>query len=190
MKIGSVVPGATEPKAASLTIHCDVDFTSHERDWFTTAASIWAFQTNGLADIRVVFDLNFQDTYNLAYHRDQKHNLILRGDSSLELVQEEDRDCGRPGCTLAFVTSGGIHNPWGKPINGVFIPERYPSDEYAIMVVLHEMGHMFGLPHLPSVQSLMFPSIISNRSACLKKADLSAFCDVNECGSTKMRPCE
>ena len=58
------------------------------------------------------------------------------------------------------------------------------------LVCLHEMGHALGLPHVESVQSIMYPSVSPSRTTCLKQADLRAFCDVNDCGTHKMLPCE
>ncbi len=186
-------PGATEPIPAKITIHADVDFVPSERAWFSTAANTWRLQTGGLAQVTMVYDLDFTSTSNLRKHVDDGDNLMLRADSFMEIVQKMDlEDCPPDkACVLAWVNpSGGIHNPWHKPVNSVFIPDRYPDAKYATLVILHEMGHMLGLPHLNQVQSIMYPSIVPQRTACLKKADLNAFCDANECGTTILHPCE
>ena len=88
------------------------------------------------------------------------------------------------------MTSGGIHNPAGSRVIGGFVADRISSLGVRTQVMIHEFGHALGLPHVGARQAMMYPSADPHRTDCLKKPDLVAICDVNECGKYKMIPCE
>lgn len=81
-------------------------------------------------------------------------------------------------------------NKW----NGVYIPGS--SEEMANIIVfknsameqsqvlfyatvLHEVGHMLGLPHLPQEHSIMYPH--SNYQTCVSQFDAEALCKIYHC---------
>lgn len=188
-ELGPLVPDAEQPKAASVVLHADKDFTVAEREVMYSAAAIWSRQTSGVADIQLVFDVDFESLMGLQEHVKNGHNLVLRAESWMDMVIREDASVGH-GVVLGWMTAGGIHNPGRLPVTGVFVEDRLEDRNVALQTVIHEFGHVLGLPHVPSVQSIMYPGIIRSRKACLKRPDLAAFCQVNDCGTSKMLPCE
>ncbi len=186
-QIGEIAHGATPPLAPVLTFHMDTDFTPQERADASEAATLWNKQTGGVARLTLVFDLDFNSLNSIESLKDS--NVIVRAESGMNLVTQADESSGCSGCVLGWMTSGGIHNVTHDPVRGVFVADRL-DDASRLQVMLHEFGHALGLPHIGSRQAIMYPSLQPGKSSCLKKPDLVAFCEVNECGSAQMVPCE
>jgi len=190
-----LLPGESPTAPPEMVFHADIDFTSSERLDLERAAYIWNKQTSGLAKITFVYDLELTSVSNIVDH--QLEHQLMRATNDLDIVAEEDEDCAPDDpstlwnehhCVLAWMTSGGIHNPWHHPVRGVFNVDR--MEGVSVQVMLHEFGHALGLAHLEQVQAIMYPNVSRDRTVCLKKPDLVAFCGVNECGTHKMLPCE
>lgn len=176
-------PVATAP--ASVVLHGDVDFTADEQSKVLLAAELWRVQTGGLADIQVVFDARLTDPAWSC----NGCSLLGRFTSEDKLVQEADE--ASEGQLLGRVSpSGGIHNPWKRPVLMLLVADRLHDGDRWMAATVHEMGHVLGLPHVSSPQSVMFPIYIRHAHACLKRHDLVTFCQVNDCGHTEMHPCE
>jgi hypothetical protein len=191
--VSSLVPDAEELRSAEVTLHMDTAFTAEERVDALQAAETWRKQTNDLARIVLVFDLDFDDLIGMNKLFTQGANLVVRRDSEDPVVQASDEESECVGCVLGWMNSGGLHGIGHQPIHGAFIADRLVNDRFPslrVQVMLHEFGHVLGLPHVTSIQAIMFPGVIPGRTSCLKKPDLVAFCSVNECGPTQLYPCE
>ena len=168
----------------------DVDFTADERADAQDAANIWRAQTSGLADINLVYDADFNDLTTMGLLMDADANIVVRRTSDMVTVLKADEEADCFGCVLGWMNAGGIHGPTHKAIHGAFVVDRITAPGIQIQVMIHEFGHVLGVPHVGAIQGLMYPAVIPGRTACLKKPDLVAFCGVNECGIHKMYPCE
>lgn len=185
-----------EPKTPMFTMHGDTSFTKEERGLIEEAAGIWSKQTDGLATIRFVWDYVPGDLQSEGQHASD--NIVVKHTSKEPDIMQEDCDISEsqgypPGfcfpMLLAWVSpSGGIHNGEDRTeLN--FIPDRYEGHDRWISVAIHEMGHVFGLPHSNFRQAVMWPSN-NVAKTCLKQPDLQAFCQANVCEGHTMKPCE
>lgn len=183
--------GGQPEKPAVIEFHGDTEFTSSERDLITQSAMTWAIQTNNQAKITIRWDLDFMDLSDSMNTIIKEGNILVKLTSDMPSVKaadcEADMFC-RP-TILGWTTSGGIHSPDAKRVQLALISDRFDSDNMYKQVVIHEMGHALGLPHVGSRQALMYPSIVRGRKACLKQPDLQAFCSVNQC-TKPVYPCE
>lgn len=179
-----------KPLPPKTVIHCDDEFTYAERTELFDAAKAWSEQTSGLADIKLVFDLHFDSTSELDAHVKAKHNLMVKMQSWMELVVEEDKASGAH--LLGLVSpGGGMHNPLGKAYTVVFVADRLSPDAISLkQVAMHEFGHVLGIPHVYAANAILYPSAFPAKNVCLKQPDLSAFCASNVCGKSVMKPCE
>lgn len=178
-------PDPTAP--AYVLFHADTSFTPSERESLALAAEMWRIQTDGLADIHLLFQVNCNDDQSLELHKEA--NLLCRFESTEDYIVEHDAQ-GQGDLLGQVAPSGGIHNPWRKPLRMLLVVDRLDTRDRFASVAIHEFGHVLGLPHTSAVQAVMFPMYIKHEHSCLKQPDLQAFCQVNDCGTHKMHPCE
>ena len=105
----SVPPLEPVKDSLSVAIHGDVHFTPKERQAVELALDLWKEQTDGAADIQVVWDLDLDG----ALPTDQWPVLIrLDGtEPALTLADCEVSEKCSP-VVLGITTSGGVHNIW------------------------------------------------------------------------------
>lgn len=164
----------------AMTIHVDVSFTDHERFMLQEAANIWRLQTDGLVDIKLVNDLDFD---HLSPESGGWHTITKVDSLICDLI-----DCGTR--TLGWTTTGGIHNVWNTPIRMGLVIDRLPDDNSFMQAAIHEFGHAAGCRHTEDENSIMYPGIIPGRKLCLRARDLSELCMVNNCSGRTLRSCE
>jgi hypothetical protein len=137
-------------KEFELTLHADVDFTDTGRGRIQEAAKKWRAASSGRVRIDVVFDLDFSSVANLQGHQESGDSLLLGVLSEYPIAKRIDAVIGSPGrMPLAATMSSD-----GGPTIVVLILDRIESDDF-LSVVTHELGHVAGLPDLPTFGSVM-----------------------------------
>lgn len=185
--VSSVLKGEHAPSDPVAVLHADTAFTVAERACIDRAAVIWGLQTSGQAYIRIEYDLDFDSVHSIVEHITKGSHMMKRMTEDMDEVIAEDEGARK---VLGWVTpSGGVHNPWRVPMKVAFVVDRMPDAEYFTQVVLHEFGHVLGLPHVAAINAIMFPAAIKGKTTCLKAPDLHEFCNVNICTRPTF-PCE
>jgi len=198
---------AVPVKAPDVLLHGDESFTLTERqECVQWAADKWYQQTQGLADLQVVWDVDSGDVKSLKAH--QSDNRLLKLSSTSPMTVEQDKE-SYEDCMDGLHDDGacktiklmGITSPSGgikSPVHTVLkqnltvglVTDRFTDIHVCRLVTLHEFGHVFGIPHQDHITSIMFPSVVEGQSECMKPEDLMAFCYANDCGAVQMKPCK
>lgn len=165
-----------------VTFHADVDFTARERLVIQDVAETWALQTGGMVLFKMVYDLDFRSTMNLAVHKSLSHSILIRRDSDNPLKDED----GVLGTTMP---SGGIHLTGQVVVS--LMTHHIPNERVMWSTLLHEFGHCAGLQHTEDPFAVMHPSINPrNVGRCLTRPDIAELCRVNDCDGWAMKACK
>jgi hypothetical protein len=170
-----------------VELHGDVDFSMQERQQIERAAEMWFAQTGGYADIRLVWDLDFNSAESVKAHHN--HGMLARFTSDLDLIKKMDNEEGGKQ-VLGFVAPGhGVNSPTGHPIRMGLVADRLGGKAW-VQVTIHEFGHVFGIQHTPRRESVMVPGYTRRDRSCMDRQDLESFCAVRICDRAKLLPCE
>lgn len=169
-------PDVEPVDAISITLHGDTEFTPMERDALRLAAEVWRIQTGGLANINIIYDLDFDDVQSLRRYA-WEHTLVRMPSESDQVISMDcsaRKDC-RPS-VLAWVKQPGKDDQY---VRMFLIHDRLKTQDARKQVALHEFGHVLGLGHTQDQKSIMYPTY-QPRDFCLKEADMKAFCAAHE----------
>lgn len=184
-----VIPSVKTP---NIVMHGDVAFSQEERAEIQRAEDMWSYQTSGMAHMAIIWDLDFDKEEVLSKAEEEGWNTVVRLTSDMVIVAKADAEADMT--VLAWVSPrGGMHR--GVPVSMSFVADRLPSTRInssfpspLSLVALHESGHVFGMPHSPAAQAIMYPTYKVQR-LCLTVPDLQLFCSVNVCDKPTT-PCE
>ncbi len=174
-------------KEPLLVMHGDVSYTPIERECVDSSADTWREQTKGLADAKVTWDYDSKDPVSV--HELRNQHRIIRWTSDHPIVKEFD---GPDWQLLGLVNSlEGPDNNYSKPLQMHLVMDRLQDRHTCRLTAIHELGHVFGVPHLTNYQgNIMYPSVDNRRTDCLKYEDLLVYCFENSCGNVQVKACE
>lgn len=184
---GCVLP-AKEP---NLVLHADVRFSQAERHCMEEAAAQLDEQTDGFATVGFKYNYN-PDSLFSEVKQSVFNNRVVRWTSTTpDLVEYEKTYQERHGSEFRLLgqTNGAdVHG--SRTIEIRLVADRLTDPHMCKLTMMHEIGHIYGLDHLPSSRgNIMHPMVISGRTDCYKREDLSVFCSLNGCDFSKMKPC-
>lgn len=141
----------TMTREVHQTMHAEVGFSPPARSIIDSAAKRWRDFTQGRADIRIEYDLDLEDDDNTAAHFKARHGVIIGITSDLPIAKILDERTG--ATTTAWPVAVTTKTPLGAPVVYLYA-DRIQKDE-AEIVVTHELGHVLGLPDLPTMGAIM-----------------------------------
>lgn len=142
----------------SGVIYVDNNFTSDEKLAIEEAAKAWNDSTNGHAHVELVYE-NLDDDDD---------------DSHVKMVSVNQNDI-----RLEFSEDLGEHKNYYKGFHlktEILIRNDtgFEHDEFR-RVVIHELGHYFGVPHISEPSAIMYAKHGSRQANCLTRADVEAY---------------
>jgi len=138
-------------RSVSRTLHADVDFTEAGRSRIRQAGVRWANFTQGRVNLQIVFDLDFDDMIGLAEHMAEAHDAIIPVHSSMDIVSRLTTETGLDNGKLLL---GATTHHENDAMVVRLVMDRIDPDDFET-VVTHELGHVAGLPDLPTQDSVM-----------------------------------
>jgi len=166
--------GITYQTAKSLTFHADTAFTQQERDILEISCSEIYKQSSGLLKLNIIYDLDFISTNSLLYHTSD--NLLMRAPSYADYIKPD---------FLGFT----VKNPNTGQIFIYIISERIKTPIAFQHVAMHEFLHGFGLHHVTSINSIMYPETLSNPPTCMTEDDAWELCGIYHCDYDTLNYC-
>lgn len=170
----SIACTSAHPFPCELTV--DTSFTDHEVELIASAADEWEIATGGIAHVEMTIEAQ----------QPLKH-IIKRVDAE-EDIRTSPSDSIGYGDIPHETLIPGLHR---TAISAEIYPQRikhviasgvYGStvsyDDLFRQVVLHELGHHFGLDHDSNENSLMFPFA---ETFCITTIDIAQFCSIHGC---------
>ena len=151
--IASLLTGCMGSKA----YYVDERFTAEERQQIQAAATMWEQSTGG----SVNFDLVFGQRVDIS---DSDRNTIVKVSARAafnrfpEMASDKRAALFHEGSTFQSSTI-------------VIIGERVEEDMLR-PAIAHEMGHSFGLRHVPEAQALMYENLNGDPTKCVTEVDL------------------
>ncbi len=165
---GAFEPSYVDPTALPdrgailpMSLQMSPDLTTEEQEGIANAVARWGDRTGGAADV------------DLFVGTDPGHPCRVRLVESLPYGGDTTIG-GAYGCDVQLIRSemesAKVRYPRSAPIYTTVVEQ----------VMMHELGHVFGLGHLPDEKSIMF-WMYSPKNILLDDAAVDAFCDLRGC---------
>jgi len=164
----------------SKKVYIDTKFTSSERRKIEEALNNWKCSTNSYVHYMIVGNLStkeYEDLYD-------ENTLFIEKTNSYNPIIVEENDKKQDH---SFNVVGYYQRNLNKKDYILIVDDLIGNDELFFGVVLHELGHSYGLVHSLDPNAIMYPTLTHN--LILTKQDLENFCDAYKCDASKMLIC-
>lgn len=131
-----------------LTLHAPTNFTDAGRDRIRSAASKWRRFTEDRVRLTIVFDVDLSSQANVLTHEAEGHSYLFAIPIDMPIVADFDREFA-PGTPVAVT----MQRDDGRTLVYLIL-DRIAASEFE-HVVMHELGHVAGLPDLPMRGAVM-----------------------------------
>jgi hypothetical protein len=171
------------------TVHADTAFTPWEREAIADAVQKLNYQTNGLIEITIVYDLDWDNGPVSEIARMESYHQMVRIKSDAPRVDRMDGDRKDGLYTQGFcvVDFEMLVNPtkvfliWDRLI---FSKEMYTH------VALHELLHSVGMKHVDDEMAVMYYKSKRPPQLCMNMTDAKELCRTYRCDPRELNYCE
>lgn len=167
--VSSIACTGAHPFPCELTV--DPSFTDEEIEMIRSAADEWEIATGGIAHVEMTIEA--QQPLKHFIERVVDEDEISRPKSSVGYsgIPYDSVVTRAPAVSISIFTR--------RIENYVASGSEYTYERMFRGVVLHEMGHHFGLDHERREGSLMYTKATT---FCITTIDLAQFCSIHDCG--------
>lgn len=171
------------------TVHADTVFNTWERAAIADAVGRLNLQTNGLIELSVVYDLDWENGSVSDIVRLEGYHQLVRIKSDAPIVGKMDGDRKDGLMTQGYckVDFEFLLNP--TKIYIIYDRLTYSSEMY-VHVVFHEFLHSFGMQHVTDSASVMYFKSSHTPQLCMNMTDAKELCRVYHCEPTDLNYCE
>ncbi len=179
------------PARIVLAFHGDTDFNADERAVIQEAIQSLAFQTAGMLDMRVAYDLDFHADGPVPFTGEA---WIVKADSSYPWIQIVEQMNGE-GKMLGLTIREPLPT---SPPQVYLVMDRLQERAKFKHATMHELLHAAGLEHVPAGGSIMSPAVcymsggmaVCPNTTCMTPSDAAEFCRVARCKPQELNACE
>jgi hypothetical protein len=182
---------AMRNKEPMITMHVDTSFTMPERQCLEASADQWRYQTSEFADVEFKYDFNSHSVTSVG--ENFLHDRVVRWTSdnpTVKAIEEANAEPGSPYMLLGQVNGHHLNDEVRLPIEMRLVADRLGDAHTCRLTAIHELGHVFGLPHMAKATDIMFPAVMLERTECLKKDELTLFSYLDHGTNIEMKPCD
>jgi hypothetical protein len=159
------------------TLYIDRRFPIEESQAIQRAATRWTETTNHIATVDV-------EIMPASIRNENNSETIIVLDVTPDLPAIIATDAGNKGTTCGLFSDREMT----YPIIAI-VDERIDTSDIFEEVIMHEIGHSLGLPHLEgdnNFNTLMYPNV-GLMSPTITDKDLQSFCKYYHCDASKLK---
>lgn len=162
-------------------VHIDPAFNNRDRFLIWRSLDEWSQTTKLITWIELPWESEV--AINNSYNKNIRHLIISKASKHDKVILDIEEGIG-------YKIDGYLWTKLGSNIQIAYIiRDRINWDLLFRLVVLHEVGHSFGLRHSHGISIMDSSQMV--RAGCLTKQDLRQFCNIWDCDAEVLTPlCE
>lgn len=159
------------PRVGPIRVSVDDKFTELQKRQISTAFKTWRRASGERVSFVVKWDQKEPSSY-ADHHKLNRNSGIFIW--SIDKEKDIPKKLAESWSNYLGVT---IYGP-GQNSTNVIMFTSANTDEYFYPVVLHEIGHLIGMSHIPGIPSVMKPEV---SVGCISQLDARQLCDLYNC---------
>lgn len=177
-------PIPTSDEKLHKTIYIDRSFSKVQVEFIEAALNEWSCSTNRLIKYEIVKNTDYQKVYDTIVDSADSLVLISATTNNKNIKESDDEFHKKDNNTYTL----GLYMPTETVPTILVVSDRIYDKTIYVGVLLHELGHAWGLGHFNNKDSVMYYNI-TDGSKHITKNDLYYLCYYYWCKPETMNIC-